>query len=45
MNVPVWVCVATAFGLAIPVGIDVWRARTPHPVDRGTVADAWRGMG
>ncbi|HEY3754375.1 MAG TPA: TerC family protein [Pseudonocardiaceae bacterium] len=32
MNVPVWVWLATGCGLAVPVAIDVWRARRPHPV-------------
>ncbi|HEX5403663.1 MAG TPA: TerC family protein [Pseudonocardiaceae bacterium] len=35
MNVPLWVWVATGVGLAIPVTIDVWRARRPHPVGFG----------
>jgi tellurite resistance protein TerC len=32
MNVPLWLWLATAFGLAVPVAVDVWRACRPHPV-------------
>jgi tellurite resistance protein TerC len=32
MNVPLWLWLVTAVGLAVPVAVDVWRACRPHPV-------------
>lgn len=32
MAVPVWVWLATVLGIAVLIGVDVWHARSPHPV-------------
>jgi tellurite resistance protein TerC len=32
MAVPVWVWLATVLGIAVLIAVDVWHARSPHPV-------------
>ena len=32
MAVPVWVWLATVLGIALLIAVDVWHARSPHPV-------------
>ena len=32
MTVPLWVWLATVLGIAVLIAIDVWHARSPHPV-------------
>jgi tellurite resistance protein TerC len=43
VTVPFWVWLVTIAGLAVPVAVDVWRARRPHPTGFGE-AVAWSAV-